>query len=77
MLALWTYVVFALVLNRELVGRETYLLLLSYRTHTLCMLLVLGLQMVRRSTAMTGTLSRKGPAVRRVPERASKGAIAP
>ncbi len=40
--AMWAYVVLSLVLNRELLGRETYLLLLSYHTHTLGMLLVLG-----------------------------------
>ncbi|MGH7207793.1 MAG: hypothetical protein ACREIL_00260 [Nitrospiraceae bacterium] len=76
-LALWAYVVFALVLNRELVGRETYLVLLGYGTYTLCMLLVLGLLMVRHGTAMTGTLSQKGPAARRVLEQASKGAVTP
>ena len=40
--AMWAYVVLSLVLNRELLGRETSVLFLSYHTQTLGMLLVLG-----------------------------------
>ncbi len=35
---LGSYVVLALVMNRELLGRMNYLLLLSYYTHTICLL---------------------------------------
>ena len=43
MLRLWGIALFAilsLLMNRELLGRESYLLLLSYHTHTLCLLLM-------------------------------------
>lgn len=40
---LWAYIVMALVLLREVVGKGNYLLLLSYHMHTLCMLIILGL----------------------------------
>jgi len=40
------YVILALVINRELVGKENYLLLLSYHTHTVCLLLLFTLVMV-------------------------------
>lgn len=49
--AMVVYVAFALVLNREFLGRERYVLLLSYGAQTLCMLLVLGVIMLRRPTA--------------------------
>jgi alpha-1,2-mannosyltransferase len=48
--AMAAYVVFALVLNREFLGREHYLLLLSYGAQTLCMILVLTVIMLRRPT---------------------------
>lgn len=51
--AMTAYVVLALVLNREFLGRERYVLLLSYGTQTLCMLLVLGVIVLRRPTAAT------------------------
>jgi hypothetical protein len=44
---LGSYVVLALVMNRELLGRMNYLLLLSYHTHTICLLLLFGLVIVR------------------------------
>jgi hypothetical protein len=56
--AMWAYVVLSLVLNRELLGRETHLLLLSYYVHTLGMLLVLGVLLLERpaeTTTPTGT----------------------
>jgi alpha-1,2-mannosyltransferase len=46
---LGVYVILALVINRELVGRENYLLLLSYHTHTVCLLLLFTLVMVGSS----------------------------
>lgn len=49
--AMWTYVVLAVVLNRELLGKDTYILLLSYHIHTLAMLLVLAVLLLRRPTA--------------------------
>lgn len=44
---LGVYVVFALLMNRELLGRENYLLLLSYHTHTICLLLLFTLIVIR------------------------------
>lgn len=41
--ALGLYVLMSLVLNRELVGRENYYLLLSWHMHTVCQLLLLGM----------------------------------
>lgn len=41
------YVVLALVMNRELLGRGNYLLLLSYHTHTICLLLLFTLIVIR------------------------------
>lgn len=37
------FAILALLMNRELLGRDTYLLLLSYHTHTLCLLLLFAL----------------------------------
>jgi alpha-1,2-mannosyltransferase len=49
------YVVLSLVLNRELLGRANYLLLLSYHAHTVCMLLLLLLCLrVRQASAAAG-----------------------
>lgn len=48
--ALGVYVILALILNREFLGREHYVLLLSYGTQTLCMLLVLALITLRCPT---------------------------
>ncbi len=59
--AMAAYVVFALVLNREVLGKDLYLLLLSYHTHTLGMLLVLGVLLLRRS----------GPPVPLIPQAAA------
>jgi len=45
-LRLWGIALFAilsLLMNRELLGRQSYLLLLSYYTHTLCLLLLFAL----------------------------------
>jgi alpha-1,2-mannosyltransferase len=49
--AMWLYIVLALLLNREVLGRGRYLVLLSYNVRTLCMLLVLGVLIFRRPTA--------------------------
>jgi hypothetical protein len=59
--AMAAYVVLSIVLNRDLLGRETNLLLLSYHTHTLGMLLVLGVLLMRRPTAAAGGMSQEGP----------------
>ena len=59
--AMAAYVVLSIVLNRDLLGRETTLLLLSYHTHTLGMLLVLGVLLMRRPTAAAGGMSQEGP----------------
>ena len=59
--AMAAYVVFALVLNRELLGKGLYLLLLSYHSHTVCMLLVLGVLLLRRPTAPAGGMSQEAP----------------
>ena len=58
--AMAAYVVFALVLNREVLGKDLYLLLLSYHSHTLCMLLVLGVLLARRPTSAAGGMSQEG-----------------
>ena len=42
-IATGAYVLMALVLNRELVGRTAYIELLYFGLHTACMLLVLGM----------------------------------
>lgn len=49
--AMAAYVVLALLLNREFLGRERYIVLLSYGAQTACMLLVLAVIMRRRPTA--------------------------
>jgi hypothetical protein len=59
--AMAAYVVFALVLNREVLGKGLYLLMLSYHLHTLCMLLVLGVLLMRRPTAAAGGMSQERP----------------
>ena len=48
---MWTYAVLALVLNRDTVGKELSLVLLSYHIHTLALLLVLAIVLLRRPTA--------------------------
>ena len=48
---MWVYVVLALVLNREIVGKDLSLVLLSYHIHTLALLLVLAIILLRRPTA--------------------------
>lgn len=57
--AMAAYVVLSIVLNRDLLGRQTTLLLLSYHTHTLGMLLVLGVLLMRRPTAAAGGMSQE------------------
>jgi alpha-1,2-mannosyltransferase len=42
--------VLSLLMNRQLLGRETYLLLLSYHTHTLCLLLLFTLVVAEPSS---------------------------
>lgn len=52
--AMGAFAVLALVLNRELLGKHNYGILLDYHIHTLSMLLVLGVLMIRRPTAPAG-----------------------
>lgn len=60
------YLFMALGLNRELLGRETYYLLLSWHMHTICQLLLLGLLTATRNrTAATSSISEAPRAVRR------------
>ena len=52
-LGLWgmgLFAILALLMNRELLGRDTYLLLLGYHTHTLCLLLLFALVISTRSS---------------------------
>jgi alpha-1,2-mannosyltransferase len=49
--AMIAYAILALVLNRELLGRATYLVLLDHGLHTLCLLLLLGVLLLRRPAA--------------------------
>ncbi len=60
--AMWAYVVLSLVLNRELLGRETHLLLLSYHTHTMGMLLVLAVLLLERPGETTTPMGTPAPA---------------
>jgi hypothetical protein len=48
--AIWVYILLSLVLTRGLLGKDTYMVLLSYHTQTICVLLLLGLLMVLRPT---------------------------
>jgi len=48
--AMGAYAVMALVLNREILGRDLSLLVLSYSMHTLALLLVLAVLLLRRPT---------------------------
>ncbi len=50
--ALWLYATLAIVLSRAVLGRDNSLVLLGYHTHTLAMLLLLGVLMARRPTAL-------------------------
>jgi len=49
--AMGVYAVMALILNREILGRDLSLLVLSYSIHTLALLLVLAVVLFRRPTA--------------------------
>jgi len=49
--AMAVYVVLAVLLNRELLGRERYLFLLAHGLHTVCLLILLGVLFLRRPTA--------------------------
>lgn len=51
LVGMWVYVVLALVLNRDTVGKELSLVLLSYHIHTLALLLVLAIVLLRRPTS--------------------------
>jgi hypothetical protein len=44
------FALLALLMNRELLGRQNYLLLLSYHTHTLCLLLLFATILARLSS---------------------------
>jgi len=55
------YVVLALVMNRELLGRANYLLLLSYHTHTICLLMLFSLILVGLSSRRSGQLQIESP----------------
>jgi len=52
--AVWAYVILALLLNRELLGKGDYILLLSYHIHTLALLLVLAVILFRRPAVHSG-----------------------
>jgi alpha-1,2-mannosyltransferase len=47
----WTFAIVTLCLNRELLGKQNYLLLLSYHAHTFCLLAILAIVMIVRPTA--------------------------
>jgi alpha-1,2-mannosyltransferase len=49
------YVVLTLLMNRELLGREVYLVLLSYHMHTACLLLLLGLVLMKLPAQVRAT----------------------
>lgn len=58
-IALATYIALAVVLNYELIGKQTFALLLSYHPFTVAMLLVLAMLMVPRQTSETLCVSSK------------------
>ena len=62
--ALWAYVVFSLLLNRGTLGARNYFLLLSFHTHTLCMLILMGLVMVLRPMGARAQAAGKEDALR-------------
>jgi hypothetical protein len=66
-IGLGLYLLMALGLNRELLGRQTYYLLLSWHMHTICQLLLLGmLTVTRRRVAVTSSSEDVSqPAIRR------------
>jgi hypothetical protein len=43
------FVLLSLILTRDLLGKDDYAVLLSYHIQTLCMLIVLGVALTRRS----------------------------
>jgi hypothetical protein len=45
--AMVLYIILALLLNRVILGKARYLALLDYHVHTVCMLLLLGVLMMR------------------------------
>jgi hypothetical protein len=55
------YFVLALLMNRELLGRANYLLLLSYHTHTICLLLLFSLVLYGLSSQGTGQIQNVSP----------------
>lgn len=55
-IAMWAYIAMSLGLNREFLGRENYLLLLSYQMHTVCLLIVLAMLLILRPTAETNSI---------------------
>jgi alpha-1,2-mannosyltransferase len=65
--ALGLYIFLSLVLNRELVGRENYYLLLSWHMHTVCQLLLLGMlaAVARRKPTASATPQTNMPSILR------------
>src|SRR4029453_3426916 len=60
--AMVLYVVLSLLLNRELVGRDAYLVLLGHGIHTWCMLLVLAVLLARVAPASVPGAARSAAA---------------
>lgn len=58
--AMGLYFVLAVVLNRELLGRATYLVLLAHGLHTVCMLLILAVLLLRVGSHAIATRSSTG-----------------
>ncbi len=52
--AMVLYIILALLLNRTILGRAGYLALLDYHIHTVCMLLILSVLMVRYRASRLG-----------------------
>ena len=57
--AIWVYILLSLVLNRELLGKANYDVLLSYHTQTMGLLILLALLMALRPT--DGDAGRRAP----------------
>ena len=56
--AILLYIVFALLLNRGLLGKTRYTALLQYHVQTLCMLLIFGVLMLRHRGKLPGVAQR-------------------
>jgi Raf kinase inhibitor-like YbhB/YbcL family protein len=72
--AMLAYVLLALVLNRALMGKARYEVLLDWHLQTLCMLLILGVLMLRRHDGEAATMPIGDPTMTPSSKRATRAA---